>query len=520
MFNKLNLRKLILLLCVFSVAITLLNALYSVYRVQKALILNNTMESNWVYAEKMASLTDTFIDSAMSQLNFSASKLSSKMDNTQVLDSEVDRLRLQTNSFNSVVIVDAEGTIISISPETLAMKGVVLTQEKARQSLNAKAPLITDPFVSPSGNYITSISHPIYAETGDYLGYVSGTLYLEQANILNSILGKHSYRDGSYMYVVDRNGTLIFHPDERRIGQVIKNNAAITAVINGEDGYGEIINSQGIEMLAGYAPVNNSRWGVVVQKPKSNALESIDEHMYDVMWEGLPLGLVTLLLIWVLSVFITRPLRQLADAVTHVENYQSTVSNLTRINAWYFEVKHLRRSFLNAFSIVSNTINKLHSDTLTDAMTGLLNRRGLDKAIEQFREQNRPFSLLALDIDHFKRVNDTFGHDVGDELIKSVGKKMTAQARTQDIVCRSGGEEFVIFLADTDSVQAFDVAERIRRSIEAFDFSTVGRVTISIGVSYWQGQTESVHEAIKHADNALYEAKRNGRNRTEVHASQ
>jgi len=107
MFNKLNLRKLILLLCIFSVAITLLNALYSVYRVQKALILNNTMESNWVYAEKMASLTDTFIDSAMSQLNFSASKLSSKMDNTQVLDSEVDRLRLQTNSFNSVVIVDA-----------------------------------------------------------------------------------------------------------------------------------------------------------------------------------------------------------------------------------------------------------------------------------------------------------------------------------------------------------------------------------------------------------------------------
>ncbi|BDP33593.1 hypothetical protein VV208B2_46730 (plasmid) [Vibrio vulnificus] len=84
----------------------------------------------WGYAEKMASMTDTFIDSAMSQLNFSASKLSSKMDNTQVLDSEVDRLRLQTNSFNSVVIVDAEGTIIAISPETLAMKCVVLMQEK------------------------------------------------------------------------------------------------------------------------------------------------------------------------------------------------------------------------------------------------------------------------------------------------------------------------------------------------------------------------------------------------------
>ncbi|MGM3357448.1 GGDEF domain-containing protein, partial [Bacillus cereus group sp. BC233] len=87
----------------------------------------------------------------------------------------------------------------------------------------------------------------------------------------------------------------------------------------------------------------------------------------------------------------------------------------------------------------------------------------LDKTIEQFQEQNRPFSLLALDIDHFKRVNDTFGHHVGDELIKSLSKIMKEEARAQDVVCRSGGEEFIIFLANTNPTRAYDVAERIRR---------------------------------------------------------
>lgn len=514
--DKLNLRKLILFLCMFSVAITLLNAFYTVYRVQKELILSNTMESNWVYAEKMADMTDAFIDTAMSQLNFSANILSKKIGDTQVLDNEVERLRLQTNAFNSVVVVDSKGTIIAISPETLELKGVTLKQDAARQSLNARAPLITDPFVSPSGNYITSISHPIYSEAGEYLGYVSGTLYLERQNILTRLLGKHSHQDGSYMYVVDRNKTIIYHPDKRRVGQVILNNEAINAVVNREDGYGDIVNSQGVDMLAGYAPVKNSGWGVIVQKPKNNALNSLNDLMFLVFWKGFPIGVLTLMFIWGASILISRPLWQLASAATKIGNYKSTISDLNRIHAWYFEALHLRRSFLNAMGVVSNTIDKLHSDTLTDALTGALNRRGLDKTIEQFQEQNRPFSLLALDIDHFKRVNDTFGHHIGDELIKSLSKIMKEEARAQDVVCRSGGEEFIIFLANTNPTRAYDVAERIRRSIEAYHFDTVGNVTISIGVSHWKGQEDSIHEAIKNADNALYKAKRNGRNRTEL----
>lgn len=172
--EKLNLRKLILLLCVFSVVITLLNSFYSIYRVQRELLINNTIESNRVYAEKMAEMTDVFIESGMNQLAYSAKSLSNKMNDSAVLVEEVDRLRTQTNSFNSVVIVNAKGVIVSISPENIRIKGMKLESERSLQSLKAQRPLITDPFISPAGNYLTSLSYPIFSASGEYLGYVGG----------------------------------------------------------------------------------------------------------------------------------------------------------------------------------------------------------------------------------------------------------------------------------------------------------------------------------------------------------
>lgn len=514
MWDKLNLRKLILILCVFSVVVTLLNAFYSIYRVQHNLIISNTMESNRVYAEKMAEMTDAFIDSAMSQLEYSANTLRTKMADPDVLEEEVNRLRTQTDYFNSVLIVNAEGVIVSVSPETLQIKGMRLSGKRFLQSLNSQAPKITDPFVSPAGNYLTSMSYPIFSESGEYLGYVTGTIYLEQKNILKTLLGQHSYKDGSYLYVVDQNHTLIYHPDKRRIGQKIVNNDAINAVVEGQKGQQDIVNSQGIEMLAGYAPVNQSGWGIVAQKPKNLTLSVLDDQMWTVFLETLPIGALTLLLIWVSSVFISKPLWQLASAVKNFENHTSSDNDFTQIKPWYFEASYLKRSFLSAMNIVSNTIDQLHLDTLTDAMTGLLNRRGLDKAVESLREQNTPFSVLALDVDYFKKVNDTFGHDAGDALLKSVASLIQDQARKGDVVCRSGGEEFIVFLTKTDLDQAFMVAERVRKSIESHEFDTVGNVTISVGISRWDGTNEPINAVLKNADDALYQAKHNGRNQT------
>lgn len=513
---RLNLRQLILILSIFSMLVTLLNAFCSIYRVQHELTVTNTIESNRVYTEKMAEMTDSFIESALSQLGYSALILRNKIGDTGTLQQEVDRLRNQTNAFNSVVIVNAKGVIIAVSPEAAQAKGVQLTSESSLQSLKAKAPIITKPFMSPAGNYLISISHPIFSEKKEYLGYISGSIYLNEKNMLMSILGQHSYRDGSYLFVVDKDRTLIYHPEQQRVGEVVVNNEAVNDVIQGKKGGKAVINSQDINMLTGYAPVNHSGWGIIAEKPESLTFSVLNGQMWSVFVETLPISALTLLIIWKSSTFISKPLWQLASVVKSFESRSSAIRDLNKIKPWYFEASHLKRSFLSTLSIVSNTIEQLHLDTLTDSLTGLLNRRGLDKAIENLSIQNTPFSVLALDIDYFKTVNDTLGHNAGDTLLQDVANIIKTQAREVDIVCRYGGEEFMVFLTNTDIRQAKHVAERIRKSIESNEFDVVGHVTISIGVSQWLADGEPINAILKGADDALYLAKHNGRNRTEI----
>ncbi|WP_261894458.1 sensor domain-containing diguanylate cyclase [Vibrio cyclitrophicus] len=516
MLEKVNLRKLILVLCVFSAMVTLLNAFYSLYQVQRDIIINTTLESNRVYAKKMAEMTDVFLDSAMTQLQYSAKALSDVTNDKRALTEETKRLKNQTKLFNSVVVVNSDGVITAVSPETVKVKGIKLTSENSLQSLKAQAPLVTDPFVSPAGNYLISLSYPIFSNQGKYLGYISGTIYLEAANILAKLLNEHSYVDGSYLYVVDRHGTLIYHPNESRIGQIITNNRAINTVSKGESGSLDIVNSLGIQMLAGFAPVSQAGWGVVAQKSKQSTLLMVNQQMREVFITTIPVGVLTLMFIWVFSSFISKPLKQLAMAAKGTDNNLSTVNNVKQVNSWYFEASQLKHSFLKAFGIASETIDILHTASLTDSMTGLFNRRGLDKAVEQLQHQATPFSILALDIDFFKSVNDNFGHDIGDDLLRSFSQLMKEHSREADLLFRSGGEEFIIFLINTDVQTAFRLAERLRERVELYDFANVGGVTVSVGVAFWDGGDQPIHSILKEADKALYRAKNNGRNRSEL----
>ncbi|MFP2770413.1 sensor domain-containing diguanylate cyclase [Oceanisphaera sp. KMM 10153] len=497
----------------FSVLITLGNSFYATYKVQRDLLIGNTLEANRVYAAKLAEMTDVFLKSAQDQLAYSAGQLGSKMADDTALMSEAQRLHRQTNSFNSVVIVNKDAVIVATSPHTLEVKGLTLTSPRARQSLEAQKALITDPFVSPAGNYLISISHPIIAKDGRYLGYIAGTIYLQEENILNRILGTHYYHDGSYIYVADRNKTLIYHPDKQRIGQKISNNTAINEVLAGTEYALSMINSQGIDMLAGFAPITKSSWGVIAQRPKSSTLEGLDGHITAVFIKSIPVVLFTLAGIWLSAIFISRPLWQLAKGARLMDK-KEVQQDISGIHSWYFEAAQLKRAILKGMGLLNDRISKLHNDSHTDAMTGLFNRRGMQQVLDSYLEERRPFAIITLDIDHFKRVNDTHGHDIGDKVIQALAGLMQSHARKEDALCRSGGEEFMIFLPDTGLATAFDVAERLRLQVAESEISTAGSITISLGIAHWPGSSVVINEVLKQADKALYRAKQQGRNRS------
>lgn len=164
---------------------------------------------------------------------------------------------------------------------------------------------------------------------------------------------------------------------------------------------------------------------------------------------------------------------------------------------------------------------------LVDSLTGLHNRRYLESHLASLLEQSvsraRSVSLMILDIDHFKAVNDTYGHDAGDEVLKVFAQRMRNVVRQVDLVCRLGGEEFVIVMPDTPVEVAAHVAERVRSSIELGPFPILSGeksipVTVSVGLANSHGDSNPDH-LFKRADRALYRSKNEGRNRVSADAA-
>ncbi len=156
----------------------------------------------------------------------------------------------------------------------------------------------------------------------------------------------------------------------------------------------------------------------------------------------------------------------------------------------------------------------------TDALTGMYNRRFfMDRLQEEFDRMQRHgsvLSVLVFDLDHFKRVNDSYGHDVGDAVLIAIADVVNQVKRTTDIACRFGGEEFALLLPETDRIGAINLAQRMRRGIENYAYlPAVGhnlRVTASIGVATLTQRDKAPESLLKTADRALYRAKDGGRN--------
>ncbi len=158
-----------------------------------------------------------------------------------------------------------------------------------------------------------------------------------------------------------------------------------------------------------------------------------------------------------------------------------------------------------------------------DVMTGLFNRRAGEKILSDAHEKAKRtgalYSVLMVDIDHFKRVNDTYGHDVGDEVIKAVADVLKLAVRDIDAACRWGGEEFLCILHDADTTTSATVAERIRSTVELSSIQTEGKITVSIGITTWVATIKDEQHIVKLTDRGLYEAKTNGRNRVAAYSA-
>lgn len=203
---------------------------------------------------------------------------------------------------------------------------------------------------------------------------------------------------------------------------------------------------------------------------------------------------------------------QLSEALKIENNLNEILNEIDnpRISEKLLDLKH----YINRQS------EKMESLAYVDRLTELYNRRFFDEKLEdemeRARRYKRPLSLVMIDIDHFKKFNDTYGHQKGDEVLKVVGQIISNSLRKNDIPCRYGGEEMVVILPETDSSNAYKIAEKLRQNVagHAKEIADVD-ITISLGAGTLRKDHLTSDNLIKNVDQALYRAKAKGRNRTE-----
>ncbi|WP_428911089.1 sensor domain-containing diguanylate cyclase [Niallia sp. Krafla_26] len=500
---------LLVILSVFST--TMVNWYSSSFALRRNLT-ETYLENNNQYAQKVASSAHGLFLSMQQNMNSLANIIGRRGITQEELE---DWQKTYNNYFNSVFTTDANGVIQYMYPfdgNGNVKPGTKISSDLMKQTLQNKKPFISEPYIAQSGNLVILVSSPIFDEDGNYRGVVDGTIYLKSDHALRKILYEHDFVDGSSVFVVDRSGTIIYHPDEKRINESIEDHPLVQDLIKGKSGSSQIINRMGIEYFSGYAYVDYTGWGIIVQTPTYIMKEPFRELTVRVIFQALPLLFIILGVVALIAYNISKPLNQLARFSEKAIKKETRVHSLKEmeLKSKIYEIQQLYHHVYNYLVLLNKQVQR-------DGLTNLGNRRSFDLIIKDWFDHQIPFSLVLLDIDYFKKVNDTFGHLAGDDVLRHLSSFMQNTSREEDFCFRYGGEEFAILTTVKSEEDVFKIAERIRIGFAESPNPTGEKITISFGISSYRIEDEKPEDVIKRADIALYQSKENGRNQTTIY---
>ena len=507
--EKMRLRSLLILLSIGGVILTSGLLLSALLMFQKANIEDSLLEGNIAYARKLADTTDRYLTTAQRELAWSASQIKGLSDLKQ-LKAETDRLRMQSGFFNSVVVVNHDAIIAATSPDSLNLIGVKLHSAASLQAIATRKPFISAPFTSAAGNYVVFLSQPLFSEKGGYLGYIGGTIYLKKQSMLSEILSQHFYTKGSTVSVVSNEGLIIFSHDPALVGTKMLLSLALQKRLSTTESGHFTLENGGQNFLTGYGTLHKTGWNVFITGTSETVRHILLRTAESAIWFVLGIILVTAGVIAFMAGRIASPLEKLADRVRDGGS-EAQAESLATVKTWYYEADRLKEAVQEHRHAVAGHLAALNDEAMTDPLTGLCNRRGFTALAAQADSEHEQ-CVIAIDIDHFKKINDWYGHDAGDAVLVSLAALLRQACRTGDIVSRFGGEEFILLLPDTTLADAARTAERIRETVCATTFPFAGTMTISAGVASRDDQSRDRDALLRRADEALYEAKAAGRN--------
>lgn len=502
----------ILTLVSVSMVAILCSSLFSGYLVTKDRLINNSLALNEMYATKLAQMTEEVFKLMQGSLAERKADVVINMENEAELTRILHDIRLNGSNFNSLSVINKDSMALATSPN-VGIVGKKINSVGLNEALNKKENIVTSPYKADTGRLLILISTPLFDQYDNYIGSLNGTIYLQQDNFIKNILAKHYNEDDSYVYVVDKNGTIVYHPMPLRIGENVKENTVVKKLMQSKSGSDIIYNTEGEKLVAGYSYIPTSDWGVISQTPYDTSTKPMIGIMTNMFLYSLPFFAVFLLLASFVAKLLAKPLQKLALFTLDPQNDDIELE----VSTAYFEAEQLTQTIANYYIRHEVAFEDIKLQSLTDPLTGLKNRRFSQLLFESLIEKNQSFSLIMIDIDHFKKINDEFGHNVGDEVLQFVADKMLTNTTKNDVCIRLGGEEFIVALPEKTLHEAFLTAEDLRIELEnAYIPSILRSITLSLGVGEYHLNNEHIVEFMERVDQALYTAKKEGRNRTEI----
>ena len=430
------------------------------------------------------------------------------------------------SDFEKLMVLDLDGKVIATSaPEATTIR----LPADWQQALKADNQIVGDAYWDPVAKRAKLIvAVPAQRADGRLLGAFAAELNLAPVQLL---LRSFAPDSTGAIHLVNTKGAAIASSDGVS-EQLIKNPMPASTIKKLRERarapfeYTSFFNRDVIGTLE-YVP--HVSWAVVAEISAEAAYQQVRR------FRDVALGVIIFLLIAVtaaayrLGRLIARPLDRLTKAAGEVAAGDLTVDlpaapgggEIGYLTDVFNHMVYRLRDGRAELDRINETLRKKNDElellSTTDSLTGLSNHRSLmkrlDDEVARFRKEKRGFSVLVGDVDHFKQYNDAFGHPAGDEVLQTIAEIMRDSTRKVDCCARYGGEEFVIVLPDTTAADALDTAEHIRARVAAKKFS--GRkMTLSIGVATFPEDADDAESIIAVADEALYQAKREGRDRT------
>ena len=368
--------------------------------------------------------------------------------------------------------------------------------------------------------------------------------------VLEGLTPATSVEDAVELFIFDRQGQMILAPRRhgtmlqaagQRLpeGTYINNNRdggnLQTAVVPWLDGKRYLTAATQLQPRNAASDLG---WRIVARQPVELAFAEADHTVRMALAIGLSAALLDSAVVWMAARRLCEDLYALAAAASAVEagqpgsNIPAVHSNrevhqlsqaLGRMTHRLLAAREAMEEKVRLRTLELEAANRaLDLQARTDALTGLLNRRGFETqmafAMALARRSTRPLSVIAVDVDHFKRVNDTYGHEAGDEVLRRLARTLETRLRGSDVIARLGGEEFVALLPDTDLEGARAIAQTLVTAMAQQQDPVVGTITVSAGVASMRGADDTGAAILRRSDIALYEAKGQGRNRVCVEA--